>query len=127
MSVEKFEYVKGQDAKLDSLIQKYKELEASGQLQADERDDERDPKDPFGFGTEVKGSGAERAGEVVKRMMAFFVMCSDEYRLNPQERFFAAELFWLNVNNADDIPIPAVQIELARREAFAYYKSGVGG
>ena len=129
MSGQKREYVPGQDAALDKLIATYHEIEEKGGLDAEERDDERSIKDPFGFG-EARKSPAKRwshALEVVERQLAFFKLCSGEYKLSPEEMIFATELFSINVLNTDDCPLSAVKVEAARKAAFEYYKAGVSG
>lgn len=129
MSGQKREYVPGQDAALDKLIATYHEIEEKGGLDAEERDDERSIKDPFGFAEARKASDKRwgHACEVVERQLAFFKLCSGEYKLSPEEMIFANELFSLNVLNTDDCPLSSVKVEAARKAAYDYYKAGVSG
>jgi hypothetical protein len=53
--------------------------------------------------------------------MQFFLLMCMERNARPETMLYAAELFVLNVVNAEDCPLPPAQRTAARKRAYDYY------
>lgn len=115
-------YVPGQDRQADQLNELYEKLNGSTLAERTEVRAERDPKDPFGLGSEqVRTDDYDVAKAVAVRLTKFFALCVQDFALSPGAAMFAAELASLNIFNAEDVPASAEEIDAARKAAYDYY------
>ena len=62
---------------------------------------------------------------IVQDLMQFFLLMCMERSASPATMLYAAELFALNVTNAEDCPLPPAQRNAARKRAYDYYVSSL--
>lgn len=111
------QYVPGQNANLDKLAELYKEFDKSYERAPSE---ERDLKDPLGY--LEKAPDTERAAlEATDRLIKFFMILREEFRLGPRETVYMCELLAVNVLNAPDLPLTDAEVKEAQRRARDYY------
>lgn len=124
------QYVPGQDAKLDELAARYREIEKDARAFAVEHDDaERSIKDPLGFAAAAaapRGDPWIKSKTASEKMVQFLRLLIAEQGLSPEEIIYAQELMSLNIINAADIPLTPLQVNTARQKAFEYYKAHAG-
>lgn len=114
-------YVPGQDRKADELVKLYDRINS---MPAADRavGEERSVDDPFGIEQRGEPKDDYEAGKsAAERFTKFFGLLIQDYELAPRAALFAAELTFLNIFNADDLPLPEAEVEAARKAAFEYY------
>lgn len=115
-------YVPGQDRKADDLAKFYDQISATTLAERTPSNDERKATDPFGFSeTRTPKEDYEIGKAAAERFTKFFALLVQDFELAPRAALFCAELTFLNIFNADDIPISEVEVEAARKAAFEYY------
>jgi hypothetical protein len=115
-------YVPGQDRKADELAKLYDQLAGSKVAERADAPDEREAKDPFGLSKKAAPKDDyEVAKACAERFTKFFALLLQDFELAPKAALYMAELTFLNIFNADDIPLSKEEIEEARRAAFEYY------
>lgn len=115
-------YVPGKDRKADELAKLYDQLEGSKVAARVDSPDERDASDPFGLNKKsAPTEDYEIAKRCAERFTKFFALVVQDFELGPKASLFMAELTFLNIFNADDIPLSKEAIDQARRDAFEYY------
>lgn len=125
MSGRPLSYVEGQDARLDALAARYKELEGRPAVLGRDDDGEGRPtSDPFGFG-ERRGPPTSdpwaRGKVAADKLLNCLNLLIAEQGLSPDEAMFAQELASLNVLNAPDTPLTPERKVAARKAAYDYY------
>jgi len=117
-------YVPGQNKTADELAALYEKI-PQGVAERTERSDVRDPEDPFGFkqAPAPKTDNIEAAKIVAEKLTKFFQLLIEEFRLTPGAAMFAAELYALNVFNAEDVPLTPQERDAARERAFKHYEA----
>lgn len=115
-------YIPGQSRKADELVQLYERLRSSPIATATTSTEERPANDPFGLSSAKAPTEDFEAGkEGAVRFTKFFALLVQDFALAPKASLFMAELTFLNIFNADDIPLSESEIEEARAAAFKYY------
>jgi len=97
--------------KLQKMLERFRER---GSLDAGERANHRTDANPWGE--------AQLAAE---KLVRFFKMVVFDHGLTDEEIVYAAELFALNVLNADDCPLSGTAKDRATSLADAYYKAAL--
>ncbi len=115
-------YVPGQDRKADDLVKLYDGLNASPLAESTLAADERQPNDPFGLSSNKAPTDDYEMGKAAAvRFTKFFALLVQDFSLAPKAAIYMAELTFLNIFNADDIPLTEEEINQARNAAFKYY------
>lgn len=115
-------YVPGQNRKADELVKLYENLSASPIAEVTSTAEERSANDPFGLSSAKTPTEDYEAGkEGAVRFTKFFALLVQDFALAPKASLFMAELTFLNIFNAEDIPLSSSEIEEARAAAFKYY------
>lgn len=70
---------------------------------------------------ETTGDADLDAKLIVQDLMQFFLLVCMERNARPEIMLYAAELFSLNVVNAEDCPLPLPQRNAVRKRAYDYY------
>lgn len=125
MSGRPLAYVEGQDARLDALAARYKELEGRpAVLGRDDDGDGRPTNDPFGFGERRAPPSSDpwaRGKATADKLLNFLNLLIAEQGLTPEEALYAQELASINVLNAPDNPLTPERSLAARKAAHDYY------
>lgn len=122
MSIQPKVYVAGQERKVDELAKLYDELNTSTFTEREDSHEERSEKDPFGHQIAPEFSNNyERAKAASERFTKFFALLVQEFGLAPKAAMFMAELSFLNIFNAEDIPATPEDINEARELAYQYF------
>ena len=115
-------YVPGQNRKADELVKLYENLSASPIAEVTSTAEERSATDPVGLSSAKAPTEDYEAGkEGAVRFTKFFALLVQDFALAPKASLFMAELTFLNIFNAEDIPLSSSEIEEARAAAFKYY------
>lgn len=120
-------YVPGQDAKLDALAERYRELNARPEALAPDpgAGEERTTSDPFGFARAAapppKSDPWLRAKRTAEDLVQFLNLLIAQGGLTPEEAFYAQELMSLNTLNAPDVPLDPKRRAEVRKAAYDYY------
>jgi hypothetical protein len=115
-------YVPGQNRKADELVALYDRLSSSPVAEVALSTEERKASDPFGLSATKSPTEDYEAGkEGAVRFTKFFALLVQDFALAPKAALFMAELTFLNIFNAEDIPLTSADIEEARAAAFKYY------
>lgn len=115
-------YVPGQNRKADELVELYERLSSSPVAEVTRSAEERKANDPFGLSSPKAPTEDYEAGkEGAVRFTKFFALLVQDFALAPKASLFMAELTFLNIFNAEDIPLSPAEIEEARAAAFKYY------
>jgi hypothetical protein len=109
---------------LDQILETYERLDKHASP-ADQSLRERTAKDPFGFEEDRPEPDPFKAAKtVVEKFANFFLTASASAEggaLSVEEMVFAAELAFLNILNAADLPFTAAKAEEIRALAMAFY------
>lgn len=65
------------------------------------------------------------AHKTVESLVNFFTLMAEENGFGPATMIYASELFVLNVQRAQNCPLPAEKIKLVKDRAKAYYEAGI--
>lgn len=115
-------YVPGQDRKADELAKLYDQINTTALAERTPTGDERKANDPFGLSEARTAKDDYDVGKAAaERFTKFFALLVQDFELAPRAALFAAELTFLNIFNADDLPLPEAEVEAARKAAFEYY------